>query len=156
MTKAFAAFSTMTAALALAAAPGAQAQDQAPRVFTQSGPWALDYGDDYCRLAATFEEGGDQIALALERNRTENSARLVLVGNAIRPFRNAETITYRYLPGGDDRATPYIHSQTPDGQRYFNFSMIAFGPDPAKMFAQGGRGGPQPQPAPGAQTAPGG
>lgn len=137
------------AALALAGmvvSPGASwAQDAPAQTFTLDGDWALDAGDDYCRLAANFTNGREAISFALERNRAENSARLVLVGNAIRPFRGADTIGYAFLPDGEARGARYLRSQTPDRRAYFNLGTIVFGPDP---FAQAAAGGAPPAPPP--------
>lgn len=122
-----------------------EAQEGAARTFKLDGGWALDAGEDYCRLAATFTDGRDSISLALERNRAESSARLVLVGNAIRPFRGADTLGYSFLPNGEARAARYLRSETPDGRAYFNLGNITFGPDP---FAQAAAGGAPPAPPP--------
>lgn len=106
-----------------------QAQDGNARSFTMAGNWALDAGDDYCRLAANFTDDAETIGFALERNRADNFARLVLVGNALRPYRGADTLGYSYLPDGSERTARYLRSETPDKRGYFNLGAIAFGPD---------------------------
>ena len=136
------------AALATAVSSPAMAQDSAPRQFTMAGSWTLDAGDDYCRLAANFTEGDDSIALALERNRPENFARLILVGDAIRTFRGTETLGYSYLPDGGERQARYQRSETPDGTPYFNFGNVIFGPDPFASSAQGDVAPPPPDDGP--------
>ena len=119
-----------SAAMVAAGVAPAAAQD-GPRVFTRSGSWVLDAAEDSCRLARAFTNGEDQVSLALERNRADNMVRLVLVSDAIRPFRGAETIGYRFMPTGDQRHSRYIHSETPDGQPYFNLGTVLIGGEPA-------------------------
>jgi hypothetical protein len=109
-------------------AGGAQAQEREVRSFTMSGPWSLDAGDDYCRLAANFTNGADEIGFALERNRAENVARLVLVGDAIRTFRRADTMGYTFLPSGEARSAMFTRSETADGKPWFNLGLVAFAP----------------------------
>ncbi|GAA0265421.1 hypothetical protein GCM10009127_00810 [Alteraurantiacibacter aestuarii] len=119
-------------------------------VYTQSGPWSLDFGDDYCQLASIYSNGDNEIALALERNRADNSVRMILVSDSIRTFRAADQIGYSYLPSGGERTARYIKSETPDGRDYFNFGNIIIGPDPFAGFGAGGPGGPGgPGPGPG-------
>ena len=117
------------------------AQDGAPRSFTMDGNWALDVGDDYCRLAANFANGDDVIAFALEKNRAENFARLVLVGEAIRPYRGAQGLGYSYLPDHAERNAQILRSETGDGRPYFNLGNVVFGPDPFANMGEGS-GGP--------------
>ncbi|TIX49206.1 hypothetical protein [Alteraurantiacibacter aquimixticola] len=119
------------ALLTMTAAP-VQAQD-GPRVFERDGSWTLDAGEDSCRLARSFSDGESSVALALERNRLGNGARLILVGEALRTFRTAEQIGYRYLPASeahDQRTAMFIRSETPDGQTYLNLGTILLGPNP--------------------------
>lgn len=106
------------------------AQDGAPRVFTRSGSWALDFGAESCQLARAFSNGSDQISLALERNRADNQVRMIVVGNALRPYRAAEEIGYAFMPANDRRSARYIRSETSDGQGFFNFGTVAIGPNP--------------------------
>ncbi len=135
-------FAALLAAGSTALAPVAvQAQDQSPLVFTQSGSWSLDFGDDYCQLASVYSSGEEEIGLALERNRSDNLLRLILVGDSIRTFRAADQIGYSYLPSGEERSARYIKSETPDGRAYFNFGNIIIGPDPFAGFDEGGPGG---------------
>lgn len=141
-------FRNSAAALAAASmvlgSAGLQAQSADSSTFEQSGPWALEFGDDFCQLAGTFSNGEDEIALALERVSADNAARLVLVGNSIRSYRTAQEIGYSYLPSGSERVARYIRSETPEGRAYYNLGMIAIGPDPFAIFSA----------APGEQAAP--
>lgn len=126
---------------ALVALPTASFAQDGGDVYNSAGAWSLDYGEDYCRLAGSFTNGEDQIFLALERSNPSNQARLVLVGDSIRPYRAAETITYNYLPSGADTPARYFKSKTGDGQQLLNFGNIifgapfGFGPPPAEGAA---------------------
>jgi len=125
--KALAIHAALATAL-LAPAQAVQAQDGEVRNFAMVGSWTLDAGDDYCRLSASFTNGGDQIDFALERNRAENFARLVLVGDAIRTFRNTDSIGYSFQPGGEERTAMFTRSETSDGRAWFNLGLVAFAP----------------------------
>ena len=109
----------------LALATPALAQDET-RSFTMQGSWSLDAGDDYCRLAGVFANGGDEIAFALERNRAENFARLILIGDGIVPFRGAEEMGYRFIPENVQRSARFLRSETGDGRDYFNLGLVSF------------------------------
>lgn len=146
-----------SAALVAATAMPVTAQD-GPRVFTRTGSWTADFQTDACQLSRAFTEGGDEVALAFERNRADNTVRLILVGNAVRNFRGAETIGYRFLPSGEQRQAMYLRSDLDDGRAYFNLGTVFIGPDPFAMFAAGGpgggRGGGRGGPGPGAGAPP--
>jgi hypothetical protein len=47
----------IAASCALAGIAHAADDSASPRVFEPSGPWAADYGEDYCRLARNFSDG---------------------------------------------------------------------------------------------------
>lgn len=127
----FARMPTLALAGALLAAGTAPAAAQEePRVFTRTGQWQLEAADEECRIARVFTNGDQQIALALERNRAEPVARLVLVSNALDTFRSAEELGYRFLPGGDQRSARYVHSEMADGQHYFNLGNVRIGAEP--------------------------
>ncbi len=136
-------FTALAASAAiLAASTGPVLAQEAPRVFERDGPWALDAGEDSCRLARSFTDGESTLALAMERNRADNMVRLVLVSDAIRTFRTADQIGYSYLPANDQRSAMFVRSETADGQAYFNLGNIFIGPDPFAAFAAGPGGGP--------------
>lgn len=131
MRKAWAHCALSAGAVALLAAGTAQAQD-APRVFTQDGSWSLDYGDDYCRLAANFINGSDRVALAIERIQPGTGMRLALVGNAISTYRGADEIGLRYLPQGAERKLRYVKSEVGGGEQYLLFDNVPLA-DPAPI-----------------------
>lgn len=118
----------------LIAAP-VQAQDAAPRVFNQDGAWALDYGDDYCRLAGNFTNGGDRIALAIERIEPGTAMRVALVGNALKLFRRASEIGVALTPATTERKLRYVVSTVGDEQ-YVLFDRVTLA-EPAAPPAPG-------------------
>ncbi|HSG53969.1 MAG TPA: hypothetical protein VLA45_00840 [Paracoccaceae bacterium] len=132
--------------------PPATAQD-APRVFTRSGSWALDAGEESCQLARVFTNGEDQVSLALERIKAENQVRMIVVGNAVRTFRQADEVGYRFMPANDQRSARYISAETPDGEAYYNFGNVTLGANP---FAAMDAGGPPPGPPGAGGPPPGG
>lgn len=129
--KRFLAGTILAMSLAMPTAP-AIAQDGDGTVYRQDGAWALDYGDDYCRLASTFNNGRKDVFLALERIEASPLMRVVLVGD-IRMYRGAMEMGFTLLPSGSERKVPFVSSQTADGQRYVNLGpqMLAEMPAPA-------------------------
>jgi hypothetical protein len=115
------------AASLLAAPIPAAAQDKA-RVFKPVGQWAVDYGDDYCRLARNFSDGSDTLALAVERIQPGPMARMVLMTNAIKPFRSAEEIGWHFTPSDPERKARFTHAPTADGPEYYNLGQFMVAP----------------------------
>ena len=127
----FARFASCAAMAGLLTAPLPAAAQAGAAAFKPTGQWALDYGDDYCRLARTFSDGKDELALAIERIEPSPSARLILVSNAIKPFRSAHEIGWHFTPSDPVRKARYTHSTTADGKQYYNlgaFMLTSFAP----------------------------
>lgn len=122
---------SLAAGALLASSPTAGLAQDNVQVFKPGGQWALDYGDDYCRLARTFSTGQENLALALERIEPGPLMRLILVSNAIKPFRSAEEIGWRFMPDGSMREAIFARSETPAGEQYFNLGPITVAPPPA-------------------------
>lgn len=97
---------------------------QEPRVFTQSGPWTADFGDDYCRLARTFSNGEDTISLAFERIAVVPKVTVLVVGDSIQMFRGAERIGFHFLPNNSPFEASFSRSETPDGQQLLMISDL--------------------------------
>jgi hypothetical protein len=127
----------------LLAAPQPVAAQAGATVFKPTGQWALDYGEDYCRLARTFTDGKDDLALAVERIEPGPMARLILVSNAIKPFRSADEIGWHFTPADAERKARYTHSATADGKQYYNLGPIMLAP-----FAPAAPGQPPAPPPP--------
>jgi len=106
----------------LAVSPPLAAQN--PAVFTASSAWALDYGDDYCRLMRDFERGSDTIGLFIERTQPGPMMRLIVVGDAVRLYRGAQEIGYRLHPSGTVRTAPRLVHRTTEGQQYLNLGPV--------------------------------
>jgi hypothetical protein len=117
----------LAAAAGLLVTAPASAQDKA-RVFKPAGQWAVDYGDDYCRLARNFSDGTDTLALAIERIQPGGMARMVLISNAIKPFRSAEEIGWHFMPSDRERKARYTHAPTADGKEYYNLGEFMLTP----------------------------
>jgi len=118
------------AAAAMVAAPAVQAQD-ATVVFRPAGTWTADYGEDYCRLIRTFSDGTREFSLALERLQPGSFVRLIVVGEGMRPFRNAEQIAYAFQPAGASGKARYVRSETADGQQFVSFDPVTLAQPPA-------------------------
>jgi len=121
-----------TAALTVPVMSPAVAQE--PRVYQPTAQWALDYGDDYCRLLRTFSDGKNELSLAFERIEPGPLMRLIMVGDGIRPFRSADELGWNFAPGGGaERKARYALSKTADKKDYYNFGPVtvaAFAPPP--------------------------
>jgi hypothetical protein len=110
------------AAACLAAATAAQAQEAA--VFRPVGGWTADYGDDYCRLIRTYNDGHNEVSLAFERTQPGAPTRLIMVGDGIKTFRGADQIGFAFTPGGNSAKARYVRSETADKKQYLNFDPV--------------------------------
>ena len=114
------------ATVGLLAPPAAQAQDKA--AYRLAGQWAVDFGDDYCRLAGNFSNGNDELALAMERIQPGPMLRLMLASDGIKPFRGASNLGYQFLSAGGGQEVPYFRTETPDGQEYIFLDNLTLAP----------------------------
>jgi len=134
---------SLVATAVLVAAPAqAAAQDNA-RHFKPTGKWSLDYGDDYCRLARTFSDGKDDLALAIERIEPGQLMRMILISNGIKMYRSADEIGWHFTPTDAERKARYTKSETADGKQYFNLGLFSLTP-----FVPPAPGTPPAPPAP--------
>jgi hypothetical protein len=110
----------------------ALAQDKVQQ-FKPSGPWALDYGDDYCRLMRSFQDGSSELAVGFERIEPGPTMRMILVSDGIGMFRGADTIGWRFTPADTERKAIFTTSETADGKQYVNLgpTMLAAVSPPA-------------------------
>ncbi|MGV3554670.1 MAG: hypothetical protein ACO1OD_05395 [Croceibacterium sp.] len=116
-----------TAAMAAAAIAPAAAQEA--RVYKPTGQWALDYGDDYCRLMRTFGDGKNELSLAFERIEPGPTMRMILVGDGVRIFRGAEMLGWNFsASAGSERMARYAQSKTADKKDYINFGPVTVAP----------------------------
>lgn len=123
-------FVSTVSILASLLAPTAKASAQDAKVFNASSAWALDYGDDYCRLMRDFSNGDETIGLFIERTQPGPIMRLIVIGDSVRLFRGAEEVGYRMHPSGAPRTTQRLQFRTSDGQQYLNLGPSAFGAMP--------------------------
>src|SRR5690606_33493311 len=110
----------LLAAVSLIAVPLPAAAQDTVQQFKASGPWALDYGDDYCRLMRSFEDGSSELAVAFERIEPGPMMRMILVSDGIRMFRGADTIGWHFTPSDTERKAVFTMSETADGKQYLN------------------------------------
>lgn len=122
---------TYLAASALVLGAGAPATAQEATVYKPAGQWALDYGDDYCRLMRTFSDGQNELSLAFERIQPGPMMRMILVGDGIRTYRSASELGWNFAPAaGEERKARYAQSETADGKGYFNLGSVSVMPMP--------------------------
>ena len=114
------------AVAALTVAQPTLAQDAA--VYQPTGGWTADYGEDYCRLIRTFNDGNDEVSVALERTQPGAPIRIILVGDGVHTFRGADEIGYALLPSGSAAKTRYVRSETATGSQYLSFDPILLTP----------------------------
>lgn len=114
------------ALVGLVLSPTAQAQDDAA-VFRPSSAWAADYGDDYCRLVRSFSDGKDEVTVMLQRVQPGADTQVMLIGDAIKPFRGAEELGWRFLPTDGERKSRYGRGEV-QGQPYFRIENVMLTP----------------------------
>lgn len=114
------------------AAPVAPLQGQGAGIYRPDSAWAVDYGDDYCRLIRDFSNGRDTIGLSIDRTQPGPFMRLILVGDALGTYRGADQLGYRMLPDGAPRTAQRLRTQGADGVQYLNLgpTMLADMPQP--------------------------
>lgn len=115
---------SIVAAAVLVAAPFPVVGQDTGQVFRPDGQWALDYGEDYCRLARNFTDGKETLALAWERIQPGPFFRMILVSDAIKPYRSADELGWHFTPTDPGRKTRYTRSRTADGKGYFNLGQV--------------------------------
>lgn len=85
------------AIFSLAILPAAAvAADKPAQHFKPSGPWAMEYADEGCRLIRNFSDGKTELTLALERFSLGLWLRLGLTGTALPFARSGGDLEYRY------------------------------------------------------------
>ncbi len=96
-----------------------------------AGPWAADYGDDYCALGRVFSDGKNQMTFMLERTQPGPWLRLIMIGDGVKPFRRASTWGVKFGPAGQSWKAPILQSKTGAGQAYYDLgqtTVIPFTP----------------------------
>jgi hypothetical protein len=124
----FATYMAIAAAAGALAAPLPAAAQAQPAAFKASGPWALDYGEDYCRLARNFSNGANTLSLAFERIQPGPLMRLVVASSAVRPYRSAQELGWRFTPSGVERKSRYTVSATGEGTPLYTFGDVTIAP----------------------------
>ncbi|MXO60587.1 hypothetical protein GRI89_13660 [Altererythrobacter salegens] len=113
---------SMISAALLATAPAASAGETL--VFKPTGQWALDYGDDYCRLSRNFSDGTNEMAVAFERIQPGPTMRLILVGKGMRTYRSADELGWDFTPATSGRKARFTRAEMVGGNDYFNLGPV--------------------------------
>ena len=111
-------------AIALAVASPASAQADAPATYGPSSDWAVDYGEDYCRLLRSFSNGDKDITLAMERIQPGPTVRIMLLGDGIGTSRRAATFGYSFTPEREGREARILQARTADGGSIYNLGTV--------------------------------
>jgi hypothetical protein len=135
------AFISLAAVAGLIASP-AMAQQKVD-AFKPNGPWALDYGDDYCRLSRTFSDGATDLSVAFERIQPAAQMRLIMVGPELKTYRGANELGWHFTPNDAERKAVPMHSRTAEGKTWYNFGPVTIAP-----FVPPAPGAPPAPPAP--------
>ena len=90
----------IVAALGAATATPASAKTER---FQPSSTWAVDYGEDHCRLMRNFTNGKRTLTIALHRRDLGPELALEVAGDSVRLSRRATSVTYSYGPEGETR-----------------------------------------------------
>ena len=142
------AFATL-ACISVLTIPAAPVLAQDVETFVPDSDWALDYGEDACRLIRDFSDGNDKVTLLIERSAPGQTLRVMVYGNVLKPFRGAEQIGYAMLPQGVSRNAPKVQLAEINGQLGLNLGTTTLADPPAR----GGVGGAGARPA-GAPSVP--
>jgi hypothetical protein len=97
-------------------------------VYKPSGPWAVDYGDDYCRLSRNFTGTAGDLSVAFERIQPTAAMRLVMVGPELKTYRGANELGWHFLPSDAQRKAVPQHSKTAEGKFWYNFGPTTIAP----------------------------
>jgi hypothetical protein len=121
-------FACVVAGAGLLAAPMPAAAQDKLETYKPSGPWALDYGDDYCRLSRNFSDGTETMSVAFERIQPAADMRMILVGPDLKTYRSAQEIGWHFLPSDAPRKARATQSQTAEGKQWYNFGPMSIVP----------------------------
>ncbi len=131
----------------MVAAAGA-AEEKPARIFKPSGPWAMEYADQACRLIRNFSDGKSDITLAYERFAMGTELRLGLAGGSLWSPSKNKVISFRYGPDGEARESDLTRTVLSDGRQSFLVRLASL--LPPEEVADGKQ---PPSLAPGALTA---
>ncbi len=124
----FETFASGVAIAGLMAAPAPAAAQTGAAAFKPAGQWALDYGDDYCRLSRNFSDGTNALSVAFERIQPGPTMRLVMVGPELKTYRGASELGWHFMPNDAQRKVVPQHSKTSEGKFWYNFGPITITP----------------------------
>ena len=99
--------------LALMIANPAAAEDA---IYTPSGAWVVDYGDEQCRVGRQFVSGDQSLFLNFGRVESDDKFRFQVIGDL--PFLRSQNgkVNVQFLPDGTVSDTVYYVGKRNDGQ----------------------------------------
>ena len=104
------------------------AQEDAARHFVPSTDWALDYGEDYCRLMRGFSNGEDELTLALDRIQPGPVVRMMVSGSVLSTGRRARSMGVRFDADNDARQVPILKADGANGTAVYNLGDLYVAP----------------------------
>lgn len=107
----------MSFAMSLAMTGSAQAEPE--RVLKPSGPWAMEYADQTCRLIRNFTDGSSEVTLSFERTYQSPNLTLGLAGDTLKGNPIGYWIGFRYNGDKMTRDSALLRSVLRDGRESF-------------------------------------
>ncbi|MBO9581622.1 MAG: energy transducer TonB [Sphingobium sp.] len=109
-------------------ATGAAAADKSAQHFKPTGPWAMEYADQTCRLIRNFSDGNGVVTLAFEKTGLGAALSLGLAGETLRTPSNASMVRFRYNVDNGARSSALLKTVLVDGRDSFIVMSTQFLP----------------------------
>lgn len=106
----------------------AAAADKPPQHFTPSGPWAMEYADQTCRLIRNFSDGANVVTLAFEKAYLGPGLTLGLAGKTLQTPRTIAMARFRYNGEKAARASALLKTVLTDGRESVIVTDVPFVP----------------------------
>lgn len=113
--------------VSFAQATSAIARDREPIRLAPSGPWAIDYANESCRLARHFGEGESRVTFMLEGFQPGPRLFLTIVGEPVQLHRSSYEIPLRFGSSESEQTLTVIPTLSDDPPRILSVF-------PIKMF----------------------
>jgi len=122
-------FGRYTMSLLAAAMSLAEPAQGAPhQIFKPTGPWAMEYADQTCRLIRNFSDGNGVVTLAFEKMALGAGLSLGLAGKALRTPSTVPMARFRYNGDKSARASALVKTVLTDGRDSFIVTDVPFVP----------------------------
>jgi hypothetical protein len=99
--------------------PTAATGDEVAPVFEPTGPWAMEYADETCRLVRNFSDGETALTLAFERSFLGPWLRLGLSSDGLTARSGTTQARFRYTSDTRSRSSELLRSSLADGRQGF-------------------------------------